>query len=306
VTQQTPDAGPTPSPAGAPGPGGAPDADGAGSIDGTDATATAAARLAEPALSGVRNFRDLGGLPAGDGRRVRAGRLFRSGHLAHSTAEDTRFIASLGLRTVVDFRNAADITLEGPDVALPGVRNVNVPLSDPADGAEFWKAVRHARPDELRPLLGGGRAAERMRLAYRAFVLDRVADHARLLGGLADDGDGTLPVLMHCSAGKDRAGTAIAIVLLALGVRRDAIEADYVESNAPHRRYRVRRADGAVPAVDPEVAELLAPLFDARVEYLRAAFGAMEEGWGSVDGYLADGLGLTAARRERLRAALLE
>jgi protein-tyrosine phosphatase len=271
VTQQTPDAGP-----------------------------------AEPVLSGVRNFRDLGGLPTGDGRRVRPGRLFRSGHLAHSTAEDARFLGSLGLRTVVDFRNAADIRLEGPDVALPGVRNVNVPLSDPADGAEFWKAVRHAAPDELRGLLGGGRAAERMRFAYRAIVLDRVAEHARLLGGMADDGDGTLPVLMHCSAGKDRAGTAVAIVLLALGVQRDAIEADYLESNAPHRRYRVRRADGAVPAVDPEVAELLAPLFDARVEYLRAAFGAMEERWGSVDGYLTDGLGLTAARRERLRAALLE
>jgi protein-tyrosine phosphatase len=268
VTQQTPDAGP-----------------------------------AEP--SGVRNFRDLGGLPTGDGRRVRPGRLFRSGHLAHSTAEDARFLGSLGLRTVVDFRNAADIRLEGPDVALPGVRNVNVPLSDPADGAEFWKAVRHAAPAELRGLLGGGRAAERMRFAYRAIVLDRVADHARLLGGLADD-ERTLPVLMHCSAGKDRAGTAVAIVLLALGVERDAIEADYLESNAPHRRYRVRRADGAVPAVDPEVAELLGPLFDARVDYLRAAFGAMEEGWGSVDGYLAEGLGLTAARRERLRAALLE
>ncbi len=86
----------------------------------------------EPELGGVRNFRDVGGLPTVDGRRVAHGRLFRSGHLAHATDEDAAFLASLGLHTIFDFRNAADIGLEGPDVELPGVRNVNIPLSDPA------------------------------------------------------------------------------------------------------------------------------------------------------------------------------
>ena len=75
----------------------------------------------EPELTGVRNFRDVGGLPTVDGRRVRHGVLFRSGHLAHATDEDAAFLASLGLHTVFDFRNAADQKLEGPDVELPGV-----------------------------------------------------------------------------------------------------------------------------------------------------------------------------------------
>ncbi|CAM5227347.1 hypothetical protein SALBM311S_04267 [Streptomyces alboniger] len=102
------------------------------------------------------------GLPTVDGRRVRPGVLFRSGHLAHATAEDAAFLASLGLHTIFDFRNAADQKLEGPDVELPGVRNVNLPLTDPAHGSEFWTMVRDGRIDELRETLGDGRAADRM------------------------------------------------------------------------------------------------------------------------------------------------
>lgn len=63
----------------------------------------------EPPLTGVRNFRDVGGLPTVDGRRVRYGHLYRSGHLAHATADDTVFLGGLGLRVIFDFRNAADI-----------------------------------------------------------------------------------------------------------------------------------------------------------------------------------------------------
>ena len=117
---------------------------------------------AEPELTEVRNFRDVGGLPTVDGRRVREGRLFRSGHLAHATETDAAFLAALGLHTIFDFRNASDIKLEGPDVALPGVRNVNIPLTDPADGAEFWTMVRDGELDQLRSALGDGKAAARM------------------------------------------------------------------------------------------------------------------------------------------------
>ena len=83
-----------------------------------------AAAPAEPQLTGVRNFRDVGGLPTVDGRRIRHGRLYRSGHLAHATPEDTEFLRGLGLHTIFDFRNSSDIALEGPDVELPGVRNL--------------------------------------------------------------------------------------------------------------------------------------------------------------------------------------
>ncbi|MGQ4439602.1 tyrosine-protein phosphatase, partial [Streptomyces violaceoruber] len=252
----------------------------------------------EPELTGVRNFRDVGGLPTVDGRRVRQGVLFRSGHLAHATGEDAAFLASLGLHTIFDFRNAADQKLEGPDVDLPGVRNVNLPLSDPADGAEFWKMVRDGDLDQLREILADGKAADRMIGSYRAIVTERTAEHSRILHALAED---SVPALMHCAAGKDRAGLSIAVTLLALGVEREAVVEDYLKSNAAHRRYKVRRSGSAASAYSPEVMELLSPLFDARAEYLAAAFETVEATWGGVDAYLEQGLRLTPATRERLR-----
>lgn len=257
----------------------------------------------EPQLAGVRNFRDVGGLPTVDGRRVRAGVLFRSGHLAHATDQDAAFLAALGLHTIFDFRNAADQRLEGPDVSLPGVRNVNLPLSDPADGAEFWKMVREGDLDQLREILDDGKAAARMVASYRMIVKERTAEHSRVLHAIAED---SVPALMHCAAGKDRAGISIAVTLLAVGVEREAIVTDYLESNAKHRRYKVRRNGSPETAYTPEVMELLSPLFDARAEYLQAAFDSIEETWGGTGAYLTQGLGLAPETRERLRERLLD
>jgi protein-tyrosine phosphatase len=257
---------------------------------------------AEPELSGVRNFRDVGGLPTADGRRVSPGRLFRSGHLAHATETDAEFLASLGLHTVFDFRNAADHAVEGPDVELPGVRNVNIPLSDPADGKAFWGIVREGGLAQLRDLLGEGRAAERMSRSYRVMVLKRTAEHGRVVRALAED---SVPALLHCAAGKDRAGLSVAVVLLALEVEREAILADYLESNAPHRRYRLQRGGASPEDRSAEVTELISPLFEARPEYLTAAFDTIDEHWGGPERYLAEGLGLPSETLGRLRERLL-
>jgi protein-tyrosine phosphatase len=255
----------------------------------------------EPTLTGVRNFRDVGGVPTADGRRLRYGVLFRSGHLAHATEDDAAFLGGLGLHTVFDFRNSADQALEGPDVELPGVRNVNIPLSDPADGAEFWKMVRDGELNQLRTVLSDGQGAARMIASYRSMIKNRTAEHSRILHSLAED---SVPALMHCAAGKDRAGLSVAVTLMALGVEQEAIEADYLQSNSPHRRYKMHH--GPKGEVSPEVVELLSPLFDARASYLTAAMTAIEETWGGVEGYLTDGLGLRPATRERLRERLLE
>ncbi|MER5555351.1 tyrosine-protein phosphatase [Streptomyces sp. NPDC002793] len=257
----------------------------------------------EAGLTGVRNFRDVGGLPTVDGRTVRYGRLFRSGHLAHATETDTAFLAGLGLHTVFDFRNAADHKLDGYDVELPGVRNVSIPLSDPADGAEFWRLVRDGNIQQLRSILADGKGTERMVSSYRSIIRDRTAEHSRVLHALAED---SVPALMHCAAGKDRAGLSIAISLLAVGVEKEAIEADYLKSNDAHRRYRVRRSDTSSAGMSDEVMELLDPLFGAHAGYLDAAFTTIEEIWGSTDRYLLEGLKISHGTRAKLRERLVE
>lgn len=91
--------------------------------------------------------------------------------------------------------------LDGLDVELPGVRNINIPLSDPADGAEFWHMVRHGDVEQLHAVLGDGKGANRMIASYRSIIRDRTAEHSRVLHALAED---SMPALMHCAAGKDR------------------------------------------------------------------------------------------------------
>jgi protein-tyrosine phosphatase len=258
---------------------------------------------AETILTGVRNFRDVGGLPAADGRRVRAARLYRSGHLAHATERDQAFLTGLKLHTVFDFRSSADQKLEGPDVVLPGVRYLNVPLIDPADNTSFWRMVRKGDLAVLRAELSDGRAAARMVESYRLMIRTRTTEHGRVLRGLAEDAS---PALLHCSAGKDRAGLTVALALLAVGVEREAITEDYLLSNSPHRRYRVTRDKNAEGGVSPAVMELLAPLFDARADYLAAAFTEIHDGWGSTEAYFRTGLGLTDDHRTALRTALLD
>lgn len=125
--------------------------------------------------------------------------------------------------------------------------------------------------------------------SYRAIIRDRTAEHSRVLHALAED---SVPALMHCAAGKDRAGLSIAVSLLAVGVERDAIEADYLKSNDAHRRYKVRRSDTSADGMSAEVMELLNPLFGAHADYLAAAFATIEETWGSTDRYLSEGLKL--------------
>lgn len=201
----------------------------------------------ETALTGVRNFRDVGGLPTTDGRHTAFGRLYRSGHLAHATAEDAIFLGGLGLHTIFDFRHSADHRLDGYDIELAGVRNVSIPLSDPADGAEFWRLVGDGNIEQLRSALADGQGVDRMIRMYRATIEDRTAEHSRVLHSLAED---SVPALMHCAAGKDRAGLSIAVALLAVGVEVEAIEEDYLKSNDLHRRYaaalrRVRDGDVA-------------------------------------------------------------
>ncbi|MCF2436447.1 tyrosine-protein phosphatase [Streptomyces thinghirensis] len=152
----------------------------------------------------------MGGLPTVDGRRGDKACCSAAATRGARHREDAAFLASLSLHTIFDFRNAADQKLEEPDVELPGVRNVNLPLSDPADGAEFWKMVRDGDLDQLHEILADDKAANRMIESYRMIIKERTAEHSRVLHALAED---SVPALMHCAAGKDRAGLSIAITL---------------------------------------------------------------------------------------------
>ena len=253
------------------------------------------------ALEGVRNFRDIGGLPTADGRRLRFGRYFRSGHLATPTDADRTALAALGIRLVVDLRSPADIELDGVDATPEGARWINLPMSDPARHSDFWGEIRKGDISVLRERLGNGRAEKVIAGDYRDQVVTRVDKHAEMLREMID-ADG-IPVVVHCSAGKDRAGIAAALVQRIAGVSHDDVVANYLVSNEPGNRYE---PNSDKLAMRPGLAELFQPFLEVREEYLRGALEVMDTHWGNFDAYLEQGLGLTPERRERLRATLVE
>jgi len=259
-------------------------------------------------LEKATNARDLGGLVTADGRRVRSGLLYRANALNRLSDADVTVLGGLGLACLIDLRHPHEIELIGPDrlPPVPPGRVVSLPLfySD-HDVFTTVSAVLSGRADDpsLDRLRDGGAEAV-MRELYRWFVEAPLARQAfgAALRIIADDE--ALPLLFHCTAGKDRTGWLAALVLSALGVERTVVAADYLRTNdlnAAGTAFVLAALAGRVD--DPA---LLLPLLEARPVYLDEAFDAADRRYGGVDGYLTAGLGLDAASLDRLRGRLLE
>lgn len=263
--------------------------------DDGDAVIVAERRLP---LEGHPNFRDLGGYTTRDGRSVAWGRAFRSGELADLTDRDLDYLKTLGLRLVCDFRSPEE--------------RENAPDRLPEPGPEVAQLAIHdaaLNTDEISSkLLSGGFSADDAanlliegNRGFASLFIDRyVKMFERLLG---EDG---WPILVHCTAGKDRAGYASALILLALGVPEDTVMEDYLLTNLYSYEQTEQRVRGiqwiSLFRTSPEESR---PLFEARREYLETAFDTMRTDAGSLDAFLETRLGLTPERREALRKRLL-
>jgi protein-tyrosine phosphatase len=244
-------------------------------------------------LEGAPNFRDLGGVRVGDGRCVRLGHVYRSGVLSDLTDGDLSALEQLGVATIVDLRSSEEIARR-PNRVPRGAVVVEVPLTDismsPSDIATRLAAGDTEGLGAAMLVSGNRRFARELQHAFAA-VLRIVMDAAQR------------PAVLHCTAGKDRTGFAAALVLAALGVPRDAIVDDYLESNArlAHRHATILEdARGRVDDVEP-----LRALLQVRREYLEAGLDAIEHDHGSLDAYLRGPLGLADNELARFRREML-
>jgi protein-tyrosine phosphatase len=190
------------------------------------------------ALTGVFNFRDLGGYRTGDGRTVRWHTLFRADGLDRLTPGDVEVLRPYGLRTVVDLRMAHELEDKGrfPVDTYP-VTFHHLSVMD-----KTWDREAAAREDLP--------AADFLHARYTEMLAEagpRYADALRLLA-TAD----ALPAVFHCAAGKDRTGLLAMLVLGAIGVGHDDIVEDYGLTSATMDAFR------ANAATDPLVAAGLA------------------------------------------------
>ncbi|MEV0806779.1 tyrosine-protein phosphatase [Micromonospora sp. NPDC050200] len=258
-------------------------------------------------LVGAPNARDLGGLPAVDGRRVRAGRLIRTPALGRLTDADLPVLGKLAPACVVDLRDASEMSVAPEDRLVGEPRVVHLPVHDPAHPVfTYVSALLLGHDLEAYDELAREGTPAAMAAIYRWFV---TGESARVGFGTAvrlAAGVDNLPLLFHCSAGKDRTGWLAVVLLSALGVDPAAIRADYLchnELTVSLREVLLAAMVRRQPALDPETVR---PVLEVRPEYLDAAYDEVRRVHGSFDAYLRDGLGVTDEMRDALRDTLLE
>ena len=249
------------------------------------------------------NVRDIGGYRSVYGLEVVRGRVFRGDALSQLTPSDVERLDRLGLRTVVDFRRPGEVLLAGPDRLPYGVEFASLPVS--GDLGAIYELIASGDHERQWRELGDGRAASFMVEMNRSFVTDtrqRGAFGAALRLLCAP---GRLPLLYHCTGGKDRTGWMTAVVLTALGVPRELVLRDYLLSNDFHRTgYQKLRFDLVKTGIvaDPE---LLRPILEQSPTYLGAAFEEADRRYGSFGRFLTRGLEVGETLLTELRRALL-
>jgi protein-tyrosine phosphatase len=161
-----------------------------------------------------RNLRDLGGLPARHGLVVTPKRLFRSSSPSLFDAEERRALLSLRPRGVIDLRATAELTQSAGSIFPAEVRVLNVPLFETP--RSNWIS-----PSDQRPRA----AAER----YFEMLTDGLPALVAVVGAVL--APNATPIVVSCTAGRDRTGIVIACILDLLGVTDEAISTDYAHSD---------------------------------------------------------------------------
>jgi hypothetical protein len=228
-------------------------------------------------------LRDVGDVPAGDGRHVPLGRLYRSdAPISGDPAPDLR---PWPPRTVVDLRSPGEAVAGDHPLGSPRTRVVNIPLFR---GLEPGQAARGRDLPEV----------------YRRLLRSSAPSLIAVLRVIAESPS---PLLLHCAAGKDRTGVATAVTLSAVGVEPEAIIADYLRTEASLGNLVERLAQGWAEA---DRAERVHRITVARPDLMLAPVAAIEAvletlvSWpGGVGGWLDDH-GFTEDLRQRLRSRL--
>ncbi|MEM1125443.1 MAG: tyrosine-protein phosphatase [Bacteroidota bacterium] len=268
----------------------------------------AVVRVAERVLplEGGRNFRDLGGYATADGRHTRWGTAFRSGVLAGLTEADYARLSDLDIAVVCDLRSSEERANEAtvwrggsaPRMVAWGYSDEN--SDDDGGMAELFSGG--VTPEAMRSIMLG---------LYAEIAYEHADKYALMFRQLAA---GDTPLLFHCTAGKDRAGTGAALLLTALGVPRETVVADYALSEqvvdyeaAFASAFEEAEAEGGAMAMLAQMpVEVRAPLLRSDPAYIEATFATLEERHGSVEGFIRDVMGISDETLDALRAQLLE
>jgi len=249
-----------------------------------------------PLVEGAPNLRDLGGYEAGDGRRVKWGRIFRSSNLGRLTDKGLAQIKQLDIKLVCDFRTEAEAHKQPnrfPD--SPAVDYVRLPIQHGEfEPTSVFERIKKGDYDWI--------SEDFMIRGYVDSLEGYPEVWARFFQLLVEPRQ--WPLLFHCTGGKDRTGAAAALVLLALGVPPETVIADYGLSDGYNSDVRLIIYEHLRPfGVDFAKLE---PYFTAPESRLRKLLKHVDAHYGSAVDYLVKRAGVSAETIAQLKVDLLE
>ncbi len=223
------------------------------------------------------NFRDFGGYPTADGRRVKTGYLYRSGSVDQASRRDRETLSALGVKTLIDLRSPRERKRE---VRLwPGARVVSLPMP-------FNELTR----ERLEPFLFRRDVQDAVYDMVESVYADTVDHSCAQVGALFAllQQRENYPVLIYCRAGRDRTGFIGLVIQMALGVGREDVVAEYLRSNAhvlPQARRTIALFEVLSLGLFP--TQSLHAVFTSQERYARTVIRKIEDEYGGIVGYLA-------------------
>lgn len=253
-----------------------------------------------PKLASVANFRDVAGndgagYATADGKHLKRGIVYRANALTATSDADKATLTTLGLADVYDLRGTPEIAnplVGGADKLPDGVAYKSIPI-DFADLIQLAQTIQS--PEQGKQFMVD---------TNRSFVTDaqRRAGFAQVLTDIAA-GDGAQ--LFHCTSGKDRTGWTAMLLQSLAGVPAQTVMDDYLLSNTYLEATNQRTLAQITGALGPQAAANLTPILGVDRSYLEAGLAQITTSYGSVDGYLTQGLGLSQDTVAALKAKLV-
>ncbi len=244
-------------------------------------TAVARQRL----LQHAPNFRDVHGVRTADGRELRPGIVYRSGVLDALDSADLSRMRALGIKTVIDLRSSGEV-VQRPNQLPDDVVTHHVAVHDvSAAPLSILERIESGETEGL--------GASMLIAGNIAFATTHRTVFADVLSLLTDPQN--WPVVVHCTAGKDRTGFAIATLLWALEIDTDDVIDDYTRTNAALAdRHEAIIVQAKSRGIDTTVLEAM---LCAEPSYLMAGYETAVHEYGSIDAWLRDALGIDGAMR---------
>lgn len=243
------------------------------------------------------NFRDLGGFTGFGGKKVRPGKILRGGQFFELTEQEKEdFCKAYDIRTIIDLRNEDSCTNE-PNGDIPGVKQY-----------VFEVMKNMLELDKSHPMRDSNAASAGnfLKEFYGGFVHNEHAgncfrDILRLIAGTEEGA-----IYFHCFAGKDRTGILAALILTVLGVSEEDIVFDYLRSielrrEDNERLLKIAREQGKT---EDELGAFATFLTVDRA-YIENFMRSAKEKYGSVEGYIREGLGVEEDVFTRMRELYL-